>query len=253
MWGDDGAECSAFSVLPSLVWGACLAEDENATIDMVRAKFKEAIGEDYDDFILLDMPNQIGVEGASINNPAKYLVYSDPFSGHLDYTVDDNYAPHFEETSCKLSNAAKRSVNYRYLFETLATLCDYLSIKADLGKKTRAYYQSGNKEGLRDLAEHTYPLCIEKLEVFAQLHFKQWMTDSKPHGFEVLDIRYGGMKERLRKCAERILAYLNGQVEEIPELSAEILPFGRGAEGDSMHYNLWSYIASSNVISHNCK
>ena len=55
MWGDDGAECAKFSVLPSLYFAA---EAARGNTDMQRIKdgFRAMFGIDFDTFMLLDLP-----------------------------------------------------------------------------------------------------------------------------------------------------------------------------------------------------
>ena len=250
LWGDDGGECSRFAVLPTLAWAAALAENENATLDDVRELFFRATGENYDDFLSLDTPNKVGAEGLHCNNPAKYLLFADPFMGYTDFTVDEKYVPHFEATAKALAEAKDRSPRYAHLFHTQQTLCDLLTVKCDLGKRTRKAYSEGDKEALRRLAEVDYPLCIEKVNIYANTFYAQWMKENKPHGFDIQDIRFGGLKERLSRCAERLLAYVDGKVENIPELEEAILPVS-SEEGRSRVVNCWAHNATSNVISHN--
>ena len=251
LWGDDGGECSRFAVLPSLAWSAALGENENATLDDVRELFARATGESYDDFMLLDLPNQIGCDSTiHINNPAKYLVLADPFMGFTDFSVDDTYAPHYAKTAKILGEAKARSKKYGYLFATQEALCDLLSVKADLGKRTRAAYKNGDKAALKELAEKDYPLTVQKLTTYADVFYAQWMKENKPHGFDVQDLRFGGLKERLARCSARLLQYVNGEVESIPELEEEILPFFRGEEGKAGILSGWADNATVNVVSH---
>ena len=45
------------------------------------------------------------------------------------------------------------------------------------------------------------------------------MRYNKPFGWEVHDIRYGGLKERILRTKSRILAFLDGSLESIDELA----------------------------------
>ena len=50
-----------------------------------------------------------------------------------------------------------------------------------------------------------------------------WFENAKPYGFEVQDIRIGGLKERFRSCKARLIAYAEGKTESIPELEEDIM------------------------------
>ena len=76
------------------------------------------------------------------------------------------------------------------------------------------------------------------------------MKENKAYGFEVQDIRIGGIMTRLLHCADRLDAYLRGEVGEIEELAAELLdvhgtrdnPHG---ERRYLRYNKWPEIVTA--------
>ena len=77
------------------------------------------------------------------------------------------------------------------------------------------------------------------------------MTENKPHGFDVQDIRIGGLAYRVRHARERLLDYLDGKIPAIDELEETLLdPFGRGTDykEEAVNFNLWKQNASANVI-----
>ena len=49
------------------------------------------------------------------------------------------------------------------------------------------------------------------------------MKTYKPFGYEVLDIRYGGILKRLKSAQEKITEYLNGEISRIEELEVKRL------------------------------
>jgi hypothetical protein len=51
------------------------------------------------------------------------------------------------------------------------------------------------------------------------------MTTNKPFGWEVLDIRYGGILARIDSVIERITGYVEGRIDRIEELEQERLYF----------------------------
>ena len=57
------------------------------------------------------------------------------------------------EISKKLAETAKKSRKYGYIFKTAAKLCEVLSIKYELGLKTRKAYERGDKTTLLSLAK----------------------------------------------------------------------------------------------------
>ena len=132
-----------------------------------------------------------------------------------------------------------------------AALCDVLSLKYDLGARTRKAYAEGNKDALKAISED-YALTVKKLEIFHEKFSYLWSKENKPHGFEVQDLRIGGLIMRLNSCKKRIDTYIAGDISTIEELNDNILDWFGGVENyDQSNYpvrNQWSYIASPSVI-----
>lgn len=252
LWGDDGAEGSRYSVLPTMAWAACLAQNENATEEDVKALFRDAVGDEYDDYMLLDIPNRISAgSGDRCENPSKYLLYNDPLAGFLDYTVPAGVAAACAESAARLAEAGQRVKHYPEVFRTLSALCSVLEIKADLGVRTQDAYLKGDREAVLRLAQNDYPEAIRRVETFSDLFYDQWMAENKPYGFDVQDIRLGGLKERLRRAANRLVEWAEGKVGSIPELEEERLPVQRAkAKGESIGFNVWAQASTVCRLSH---
>ena len=247
MWGDDGAECSRFSQLPSLLY---LAEYAKGNTDeaKIKAKFKRIVGIDYDDFIYIDNPNNVVEYEGRPRNPSKYMFYSDYFNGYLDYTVKEGAGVKFEEYASELRKTAAKSRRYGYVFDSAAKLCDVLAVKYELGVRTRAAYKAGDKEALKSLADNEYAKLVKLINVYARAFEKQWMLDNKPHGFDVQDLRIGGLIRRTESCRRRLLDYVSGKIDRIDELEEDIL--ANGPVGESTNINRAPFISTVNIIHH---
>ena len=256
MWGDDGAECSKFSMLPSLFYVAELARG-NEDMELIKEKFARFTGGiTFDEFMMLDAPNNIVIEenvsgGSGVKspvNPCKHMLFSDYFNDFLDYTVvpgaSETYAKYAEE----LYRIAKKSRKFGYLFTNAARLCEALSVKYELGLKTRRAYEAGDKEALRVLAENDYVKAEKLINAFGLSFEKQWFYDNKPCGFDVQDQRIGAIIRRTTACRRRILDYVNGKIDSIPELDEPLLPFGK--KEAPIYVNQAKVYMSTNVTSH---
>ena len=258
LWGDDGGECSRYSVLPALFYVSELARG-NDDIDSIKKKFTRFSGGiTFDEFMMLDAPNNLfgdSVEdtfnecGRRFVNPSKYMLYSDYFNGYLDYTVVPNASERYATLAVELNRIAKKSRKFGYLFKTAARLCEALAVKYELGVKTRTAYQSGDTEALRHLAENDYVLAEKRISAFALTLEKQWFAENKPHGFDVQDGRLGTIIRRTSSCRRRLLDYVNVKIDSIPELEERLLPYG-GAENKPTLVNRAVHYMSVNVISH---
>lgn len=239
MWGDNGGECSSYAVLPTLCHGACIAQGITKTAD-IKQKFYEWVGVKYDDFILLDAPNRID-GNENVVNPAKYFLYADCFMSMLLNTEKEEYCKKYASVARKLKRAAKRAGEYAYLFESLAALCDVLSVKVTICTRTRRAYESGDRAEL-DSVIADYKKMIKLTKRFYYAFRRQWFTDNKPHGFDIQDARLGGLIGRMQSCLERLCAYRDGSISSIAELEETIVPITDGL----MNLNSWGRSISTN-------
>ncbi|MBQ8685364.1 MAG: beta-N-acetylhexosaminidase [Clostridia bacterium] len=225
LWTDEGNECSFFSVLPSLY---AIKQFYEGNLDRAKLAqgFQDIFGVSFDDFMLLDLPNQTGRPRTPFirENPCKSLLYNDCFLGLLDHSLSLNGHIPYGEYAKTLAAASKRLGEYGYLAEGLSLLCSVLEIKAELGIKTRRAYKDGDIAALEKLTGD-YAECAKRLDVFIQSHKKRWLGDNKPFGWEIQQARLGGLHARLLDCKERLTAYLQGDETAVIELDEEILPY----------------------------
>jgi hypothetical protein len=75
---------------------------------------------------------------------------------------------------------------------------------------------------------------------------KQWNRENRPTGFDVQEIRLGGLWQRVDSCRRRLLDYVNGKVSEIPELAVTLLPetIPEGA------HRTWGMVVTPNRLTH---
>ena len=78
------------------------------------------------------------------------------------------------------------------------------------------------------------------------LYAKQWNIENKPTGFDVQDIRLGGLLRRTDSCRRRLLDYTSGKIDEIPELAFELLE-GTVPAGSNCNYGT---MVTPNRLSH---
>lgn len=246
MWGDNGKECSYYALLPSLFALRKIYEgitDENE----IKRLFKETTGEDYDAMMALDLPNQVAPNDEPLNNVSKVMLFNDPLIGTFDTVVNSDAVEDYKAHAKKLYAYAKDS-KYAYIFESEAALCELLSVKYDLGKRARDAYKANNKQELENLI-HEFERASELLEIFYQKFKTLWMNENKSFGFEVQDIRLGGLMLRIRSAKDKIASYVNGEIDSIEEYEVELLEHsGPGSAGKLPLCNSWARIASPSVI-----
>ncbi|MBR3299946.1 MAG: family 20 glycosylhydrolase, partial [Clostridia bacterium] len=243
MWGDNGAECSKFAVLPSLFYASELVKG-NRDLDLIKTKFKEKYAIGFDEFLNLDLPlTPNGSE--NIVNSEKYLLYNDCFMGLFDRNISPSDAENFGEMAKRLENIPQNE--FSYLFDTASDLCRVLEKKCDLGIMTRKAYKENDTERLKKLIT-VYDEVISLTEKFHETFEKQWMIENKPHGFDVQDIRLGGLIKRMEHCKDRLVKYINGEIDKLEELEEEPLDIKNRGNCSHLEFNSWGSSATANIL-----
>lgn len=235
-----GGDCSYYANLPSVFYLAEYARGNTDEAD-IKAKFEKMFAIGYDEFCRLDHVNFIADGWQEYyNNCSDCMIYSDPFRGYLDYTVEKGGSKIFAAVGADLAATAKKTRKYGYIFDLGAKLCALMEVKYELGVKTREAYQAGDKAALRSLAENEYAKLPGLNRAFRKAFEKQWMTENKPYGFEYWLVLLSGLEERTKLQQRRLLDYLDGKTDEIEELSWELLPYGYKNEGWAYRYRITS-------------
>ena len=229
MWGDNGKECSFYSVLPSLYAIRQYAEG-NLDEETITNGFFETFHVNYEDFLLLDLPNYterkfVGQKGEDVlENPCKSILYSDFFLGRFDYLIAKDTPIPYEEYAERIKVAGERAGSYRYLFDVMEKLCNTLAIKMPLGVKTRNAYRARNMQDLGATLKE-YVEFEKRLAQFHEAFYRLWHKENKGHGWEIQDARIGGMLQRSKTCRMRLEQYINGEIDKIEELDEDIIPY----------------------------
>ena len=248
MWGDWGGECSKFSLLPAVFYASEVAKG-NTDLDSVKAKFEAKYAVPFDDFMLLDLPGTPNGAADHISNAEKYLLYNDCLLGIMDKQVFDGEGAQYAACAKALEKMTQHP-QWGYLFATQQTLCHALEIKAELGVRTRRIYHSGDKAALPALIAD-YAEAADRVRAFLKTYRRQWFRDNKPHGFDVQDIRLGGVITRLESARDRLQALYDGEIQKIEELEEVQLDFngqGNALREPTTWQSQWHWITTPNVV-----
>ena len=239
VWGDDGSECSKFTVLPSLLYAAEAARG-NTDLESIKAKFKKITGCKFDDFMLLDKLDIKG--GKHFGSPSKYLFYNDVFMGIRDFQCSEEDEGYYENIAYEIGNV-KETGEFAPVFKGFEKLAKVLALKCSLGIKIREAYKKRDMKKLQKLANDCDE-TVKSLKEFHEAYQKAWFFENKPHGFDVQDIHIGGLIQRILSCEARLRALANGEISEIPELDEPMLnQINDNGDGD-----FWVRLVSPNRI-----
>lgn len=137
------------------------------------------------------------------------------------------------------------------ILELYIHLADVLSVKAGIGNRLCAAYKAKDMAGLKKIANEEIPSCMEKVKEYKRCREAVWDKESKIYGFEVLDIRIGGLLARMETAQRRLLAYAGGRIDSLPELEEERLPYRPVKDGEERTLcscNTWRMIVSASPV-----
>lgn len=245
-WGDNGGECPPYASLSVLRRAASYAYDmeDEQIINQTFEGIYHIKADLVDD---LELPDIISDSHKDrLVNPSKYLLYQDIFKGIFDRSITPRINKRYQQYEKRLLQGIEHP-RFGYLFKVLSSLSHVLSLKADLGNLTRERYHQKDYEALQQLIHDRYEPLIEALEIFYHHHQQRWMKDNKPHGFDVQDLRLGGLIQRVKHQKDMIESYVNHDIDIIEELEEDVLPFN-GFDSDGYYFNAHQLTVTTNVV-----
>ena len=203
--------------------------------EAVKACVRRVLGVEYEDFLRTE-----DVEYPHGNNyyagVSRALLYNDPLLGLIDRHVQEFETENYYKTcSEKLvavgetlpQAAAQDGEMFAPAFEVMRRLSSVLEMKADFGVRLKEAYDAKDTATLALL----YKECDKIMARIAALrlaHRNAWMKYYKSFGWEVHDIRYGGLMQRFDTTKMQLGAYIRGLQPKIEELEEDRLWFDGG-------------------------
>lgn len=217
----NGSECSLILSLAGLAWYADY--DYKGCYDerSVKECFENAcVGSKYVDFMKTELPELPHGGNVCIS---RELLYNDPLIGLIDKHIEGiDMRKSYEFINKELAAIDGGAECFASAFEVIKNLSRLLLYKADYGVRLKAAYDNGDRAALSALADEC-GVIIEKISALRDSHRSSWFEYNKPHGWEVHDIRYGGLIMRFETARMRINDYLSGKISAIEELDTERL------------------------------
>ena len=136
-----------------------------------------------------------------------------------------NLTEHYTKLSAEMRVYEEQDNRYAYIFRYIRKLSDALAIKGDLGKNITKAYHENNVDYLKQVVESVLPELKEKVKILWEDHMNWWFEINKPQGWEVMDIRYGGVMARIDSVKKRLTDYLEGRELRLEELEEKKQPY----------------------------
>lgn len=246
-WGDNGDECSVFAILPAMWYASHKLYPCDVDISAV---VDDLTGYSCDEWKVADKLNHVMEENGKKSNAVKYMLHNDFLIGLMDYNIPDHAGTYYEELYPIIEELSKRKSQFAYIFKSYAALCYALIGKATYSKRLYQAYQKKDHNAIRTMKDELM-VIKEALHNFYQCFRKLWMKENKGFGFEVMDVRIGGLITRIDTVNIMLEEYLNGDIETIYELEEERIEYFCGQlTGDDVYSALHNYWGTMYTINH---
>lgn len=246
-WGDDGTECPVSACLYGCVLFGEHGYQEEVPLEEFKKRLEFITGMSYDTFMKEEEFDILpSVEDrTTVVTPSKYLFYEDllcSFFVHHAKDMPEDTTSHYQSLADYFEVVAKEQTNdvLRATCEFYCAYANVLQFKWNLGRNIYEAYQKKDKEKLKTIIEVQINPLFEFVESMRAARMKEWNLSNKTFGFEVLDLRFGGIKQRLETTKYRLEEYLAGNVETIEELEEVRIPvvnFREQGMGEIIHFN----------------
>jgi len=253
MWGDNGAETPVTTALPILQLFAEHSYRKNITDQHLAERFQFCTGSDYDSFMLLNQFDEtpgVSKDNLHASNPSKFLLWQDILIGLYDENIRGwELGEHYRQLAFQLEKAKKKNGGQSLLFDFYGQLAKVLAAKAEMGLHIKQAYDEQDSEKMKGIVKQVAALSVSANSL-REKHRTLWFSMNKPFGWEVLEIRYGGLITRMDTVQYRLNQWLNGEVDRIEELEEERLyfegpyPMPEGALGRNLYHRI---VTASNL------
>ena len=250
-WGDNGAETSMLTALPGMqLYGEMTytGTHDEAALD---SRFRRCCGAGVRAFFDLGLMNAVPGMASHPGDPVnacKFMLYQDPLVELFEAdTAGLRLAEHYAGLVTLFARHARENPEYRLLFDHYTAMAHALALKCAWHEDAAQAVRAGDRERAGALAEGL-PAAIQAVEALRLIWRQLWESTNKPNGFEVIDVRLGGVAARLSTAEEKMRAFAAGAVEDIPELTEPSLLCKRRPDGTLCFTNVMEEIATPCAI-----
>lgn len=248
MWGDDGAEGNLLSTgLYGLTAYAEYCWHGSFDQGLCDARFRAIAGCDAQAMWAMDRFNHLpGMTPGKddTTNPVKQLLYEDPLLPLFEQDfVGMALADWYRALAGDYARYAEENPSWSCFLTFCHHLAEAVAARCALRESAPGIVRGGDRlaaPGLMAQCDQAIAAMTRLADSWQQL----WMSNQKPYGFEVIDLRLGGVIQRLRSAKARFAAWGAGELTHIPELEEEKLPLLRREDGTFAQLNSWSRIAT---------
>ena len=250
-WGDNGGECNLTAALLGLQLYGELTFRPDYDEDELARRFRRCCHADAQAFLDLSLLNYMpGMKDNPSDpvNACKFMLYQDPLIQLFEAdTAGYAMAEHFGSLVTRYARYALENPDYALLFDFYTALANALALKCVWHEQAGDAVRSRNREQAAALADGI-PATVEALDTLRVVWRRLWESTNKPNGFEIIEVRMGGIAARMATAGEKMRAFALGQMDTIPELEEQALITKRRPNGSIICTNTMDEIATPGRI-----
>jgi hypothetical protein len=252
LWADDGGYCEFDSPLAGLALGAAEAYGESK--DSLRQRYQAVCGIGYDETLLgsqLEFRPSPAPSPWSAESCAAATLWDDPLLGLHYLSIRARYPDHWARAVEHYRALAAALAAHRGTVEPVdldhgAALANLLAAKLEFRARLEEAYAARNHGQLQSLFSEAARLValIEEVEITFR---RQWLRRNKPFGLEVMQVRFGGLRQRYMEIGRLLRELVGGKRDSIPELD-EGLSLSKEALANLHMSSRWRGLATASSI-----
>ena len=250
-WGDNGAETNMLTALLGMQLYGEMTYTGAYDADALAARFRRCCHADAQAFLDISRMNYTPEMKNHPNDPVnvcKFMLYQDPLVELFEADTEGfRLADHFASLAPLYARYAQENPEYRLLFEHYSAMARALALKCAWHERAAKAVRAGDRDTAAKLAEGV-PATIEAVEEMRRLWRRLWESTNKPNGFEVIDVRLGGVEARLSTAREKMADFAAGRTDDIPELTEPSLLCKRRPDNSIGCTNTMDEIATASTI-----
>lgn len=243
MWGDDGACCDFDSALAGLTFGSELAYTGD-TPDEARLtrRFEAVCGVPYEKVTLAAELSWAESDPPTILMATEFtatVLWDDPLLGIAWKNRSPAHWTAFLERCRKVEEGLADEPRHAGVIDLdhAYRVARVLRAKVELANELNHAYAAGDRAAVA-VVRNKIPELVGRIDDVLVSFRRQWFRRNKPHGFETIQLRLGGLKERYAELDRRLGEWMDGTYPTIPELEERPkIPL--------THIHLWKKVASA--------
>lgn len=250
-WGDNGAETNLLTALLGMQLYGEMTYTGVFDAAALAARFGRCCGANAQAFLDLSLMNAapgMVSHPADPVNACKFMLYQDPLVELFEADVEGFcLADHYASLVPLYARYEQENPEYGLMFEFYSALAHALSLKCAWHENAAKTVRDGDREKAARLAVRI-PETVEAFETLRRVWRQLWESTNKPNGFEVIEVRLGGVIARLSTAETKMREFASGAAESIPELAEPSLICKRRLDNSIGCTNIMEEIATAGTI-----